>query len=162
MATDLMARVVAALEVDDPSVLVDHFADLDAAQKDLIVEDAAGIGALRCIGALLDLGVSVNHQGAVQASTLLESACYSDDPNVVALLLQRGASVTLGVPLVAAADSGSLEMIKLLIAAGAPVDQALPGFPTALGRARARGDRAMEALLLAHGATLELGPHRAP
>ncbi len=142
---------------DDPAPLRARFAELTSEEIDDVVEFAASSGAVRCVLALLDLGVSPDHEGELQASSFLEYAYYSRNLDAVRVLLERGASVTLGVPLVAAAQSGDPNIVQLLLDAGAPLDQGYVGFPTALGVATTKRDQPVLELLHSRGARKLVG-----
>jgi ankyrin repeat protein len=87
---------------------------------------------------------------------LVYSAAAAGQAEVLRVLLRHGAPKT-GVPLVAAANSGSLECVRALVEAGVDPNQGYAGFPTALGAATNRGFVEMAEYLRAQGATKLVG-----
>lgn len=121
-----------------------------------VAERAARLGLTEALTVMLARGLDLDgHLGG--RSTLLAVSAGKGTVESVRFLLARGADTGMGLPLVNAAFGGHLEAVRLLLEAGADPDQANPGFPTALGTARARGDGDMEALLLQYGASKEVG-----
>ncbi|MBO6934136.1 MAG: suppressor of fused domain protein [Deltaproteobacteria bacterium] len=121
-----------------------------------VAEAAARFGEAAALRAMLARGIEIDEPGGI-GSTLLELAAGMGGSEAVECLLEAGADPTLGLPLVRAAFAGHLESVRLLLEAGANPDGANPGFPTALGTARAKGNKEIEALLLQYGASREVG-----
>lgn len=96
--------------------------------------------------------------------SLVRAAAGAGQLELVRRLLSMGASVdapqilTSAEPLPAAVYSGNVDVVRLLLEAGTPVDQASPGRQTALGVARSTKAFEIEALLLEHGAEAERLP----
>jgi uncharacterized protein len=138
-------------------------ASLLAGGVELDVFDAAAMGDDGRIAELLDGGADLN-AFADDGFTPLQLAAFFGQPHAVALLLSRGADVDAVArndmkihALHAAAASGNLESIELLLDAGADVNAQQHGGYTALDEARVKEDAAMEAMLLAAGATVTAG-----
>lgn len=87
---------------------------------------------------------------------LVYSAAAAGQAEVLRVLLRLGAPTT-GVPLVAAANSGSLECVRVLVEAGVDPNQGHRGFPTALAAATRGGLQEMVEYLRANGATKMVG-----
>lgn len=121
-----------------------------------VAERAARLGRTDVLGAILMNGLELNGRVA-GSSTLLGIAAGKGTLKTVRFLLEQGAETNTGLPLVRAAFAGHLEAVRLLLEAGANPDQGNPGFPTALGTARAKGNQDIEALLLQYGASREFG-----
>ncbi len=140
-----------------------------------------GTGAADAVAMLLDRGASVNAREASYGQTALMRAAARDDPEVVRLLLEHGADirarsttyllpVSLGnplddvgggavmvpqrgyTPLLFAARHGRVENVRLLLDAGADVDEAAPTGESALVVASFSGQGRVAALLLERGA----------
>ena len=140
-----------------------------------------GTGAADAVAMLLDRGASVNAREASYGQTALMRAAARDDPEVVRLLLAHGADVharsttyllpvSLGnplddvgggavmvpqrgyTPLLFAARHGQVENVRLLLDAGADVDEAAPTGESALVVASFSGQGRVAALLLERGA----------
>lgn len=87
---------------------------------------------LERLGILLDLGLDPN-ESASNGVSLLVRACEVGDPARVRMLLERGASLTTyrtsdekwsgQIPLFAASESGSAQCVRLLLDAGADVNE---------------------------------------
>ena len=108
---------------------------------------------------LLENGAEVNLIGS-DGSSPLSMACASDKTSIVELLLEKGAYPNIGLtnkdqelpPLHLACKNKNLEMIKMLVAAGANVNQIQEG-RSALGVHMEREpDDAIIEFLLGHGA----------
>lgn len=142
----------------------------------------AGTGAVDAVEMLLDRGAAnVNAREASYGQTALMRAAARDDPEIVRLLLAHGADiharsttyllpVSLGnplddvgggavmvpqrgyTPLLFAARHGRIENIRLLLDAGADVNEAAPTGESALVVASFSGQGRAAALLLARGA----------
>ncbi len=140
-----------------------------------------GTGAADAVAMLLDRGASVNAREASYGQTALMRAAAGADPEVVRLLLAHGADiharsttyllpVSLGnplddvgggavmvpqrgyTPLLFAARHGRVENVRLLLDAGADVDDAAPTGESALVVASFSGQGRVAALLLERGA----------
>ncbi len=127
----------AALKQDDPTRIRGGLAKLDEEWRGIFAGLAAGMGALAVLTQLLVEGLDPNTRDDGDVS-MLEHACESGHLAVAKKLLAAGASMD-GIPLVYAAQGGSLDCVKLLLDHGAKPDQGNPGFPSALGFAEAGG-----------------------
>ena len=141
----------------------------------------AGTGAAEAVAMLLERGANVNAREASYGQTALMRAAARDDPEVVRLLLAHGADiqarsttyllpVSLGnplddvgggavmvpqrgyTPLLFAARHGRVENVRLLLDAGADVNEAAPTGESALVVASFSGQGPVAALLLDRGA----------
>ncbi len=148
-------RVALAIEADDPSVLEELLHLLDAAQREHAIWYVAAIGSCACLRWLVE-GNGIDLAARYDGQTLLEAACDDDHLEAVRLLLGWGATLA-GTPLHCAVRRSSEEIVRLLVEAGAWVDQGYPGSPTALAFARRRKLKELEAAVLAAGATAMTG-----
>jgi ankyrin repeat protein len=144
-------------------------------------------GDVKAVEALLARGADVNRREPRHDQTALMWAAANKHPDVVARLVKAGAdvearsraytqtvtsevtqragrealnyTVTRGgsTPLLFAARSGDAESARLLIEAGARVDEALPNGMTALVEAAHSGQQAVAMLLLERGANPNAG-----
>jgi len=111
---------------------------------------------------LLDRGLPANVTRF--GRSLLCEAAAGGQLELIRRLLSMGATVDApqflasAEPLPAAVYSGNVDVVRLLLEAGAPVDQASPGRQTALGVARSTKETEIEAQLLEHGAQAERLP----
>ena len=141
----------------------------------------AGTGAVDAVAMLLDRGANVNAREASYGQTALMRAAARDNTEVVRLLLAHGADiharsttyllpVSLGnplddvgggavmvpqrgyTPLLFAARHGRVENVRLLLDAGADVNEAAPTGESALVVASFSGQGRVAALLLDRGA----------
>jgi ankyrin repeat protein len=147
-----------------------------------VLMECARTGNLRAVKALLAKGADVNAKEAQHAQTALMWAAVEAHPDVVGALIELGAdikarSVTYAqtvtgeetqrfgreelnyiirrggsTPLLFAARAGDVESIKLLVAAGANVNDTLPDGTSALVEAAFSGHGAAAAVLLEKGA----------
>ena len=162
-------------------------ADPDAATSmgETAVMTCAGTGSVEAVRALLDHGAgNIDVQEASQGQTALMWAVAQGYPEVVRLLLKRGAGVEartrsrallvsldggaggtdpgevrLGgfTPLLFAARQGSVESARLLLDAGADVNDAAPDGASPLVVASYSGHGALAAFLLERGADPNAG-----
>ena len=162
-------------------------ADPDAATSmgETAVMTCAATGSVEAVRALLDHGAgNINAQEASQGQTALMWAVAQGYPEVVRLLLKRGAAieartksrsllvsldggaggtdpgeVRLGgfTPLLFAARQGSVESARLLLDAGADVNDAAPDGASALVVASYSGHGALGAFLLTRAADPNAG-----
>ncbi|RAO72488.1 uncharacterized protein BHQ10_008500 [Talaromyces amestolkiae] len=108
---------------------------------------------------LLENGANPNSE-RYQDETPLQIACSNEQPKVVELLLQYGASISsgggrFGFPLqLTAATFGSVETLKVLVANGANVNQRGGAFGTSLHTAAHFGDVEMVDYLISQGADI--------
>jgi ankyrin repeat protein len=106
---------------------------------------------------LIDHGVDVNVTLPVLGrQSLLDTAIERNDVGMVKYLLEKGADIGNGTPLLQAVAKDNLEMAKLLIKNGADVSSP-EGVPLAL--AARSGDLALVKLLVANGAEVNVIPH---
>jgi ankyrin repeat protein len=147
----LLARYYDRLDMVD--ALAEHASDLD-------VFEAAALGRVERVGELLDAEPALTRAYAPDGFHPLGLAAFFRQPDVVRLLLDRGAEVDAiacnerihTTALQAAAASGDNESARLLIDAGADVNTAQPGGFTPLHAAAANGNRELVELLLERGA----------
>jgi ankyrin repeat protein len=127
---------------------------------DLDVFEAAALGRVERVRELVDADPELARAYAPDGFHALGLAAFFRQPEVVRLLLARGAHVDAvarnaqvrTTALQAAAASGDNESARLLLVAGADVDVAQPGGFTALHAAAANGNRELVELLLERGA----------
>jgi ankyrin repeat protein len=129
-------------------------------QPELDLFEAAAVGDAVRLGELLDAGADPN-EFAPDGFTPLTLAAFFKRPDAARLLIDRGADVELRasheeirvLPIhSAAASGGSVEIVRLLLDAGADVNAEQPGGFTALDAARQSGNVELERLLLERGA----------
>ena len=115
---------------------------------------AAQSGNTSLVGKLLEAGASIDRQDA-RGFTALTGAAFSGHADVVSLLLKRGArqlrDTLQRTVLMWTASKGQVEIIELLLAAGAEINAADARGTTALMLALGKVD-ALEALLSAGAA----------
>ncbi len=155
MNQSVLGRIGDAHDADDSQALQELLPLVPRTSWGSLIVSAVQAGALHCVRAYVAAGVDPTEQ--YEGGTLISYATGRKSPEMVRTLLELGTPLT-GVILVAAAHSGSVPMVKLLLEEGVDPDQGNPGFPTALGTARAFGHHEMEQLLLKHGATIEVAP----
>jgi ankyrin repeat protein len=127
---------------------------------ELDVFEAAALGDVDRVRELVDADPSLANGHAPDGFHALGLAAFFGQPEVVRLLLERGADVDRvamnaqirTTALQAAAASGDFESARLLLDAGADPNRTQPGGFTALHAAAANGDEPLAGLLLAHGA----------
>jgi ankyrin repeat protein len=147
----LLARYYDRLDMVD--ALAEHASDLD-------VFEAAALGRVERVRELVDADPALARAYAPDGFHALGLAAFFRQPEVVHLLLDRGADVDAAArneqirttALQAAAASGDNESARLLLDAGADVDAAQPGGFTPLHSAAANGNRELVELLLERGA----------
>lgn len=147
----LLARYHDRLDLVD--ALAEHATDLD-------VFEAAALGRVERVRELLDADVELARAYAPDGFHPLGLAAFFRQPDVVRLLLERGADVDAvarneqvrTTALQAAAASGDNQSARLLLDAGADVGVAQPGGGTALHAAAVNGNRELVELLLDRGA----------
>ena len=129
----------------------------DGAELDLF--EASAIGDSARLRELLDAGADPN-EFAPDGFTPLTLACFFKRPEAARLLLDRGADVHQRarneniqvLPIhSAAADGGSVEIVRMLLDAGADVNATQPGGFRAIDAARMDGNDELERLLLERG-----------
>jgi ankyrin repeat protein len=127
---------------------------------DLDFFEASAIGDADRLRELLDAGADPN-EFAEDGFMALGLACFFKHPDAVRLLLDRGADVHQRarneqiqvLPIhAAAANGGSVEIVRMLLDAGADANATQPGGFRAIDAARQDGNEELERLLLDHGA----------
>ena len=127
---------------------------------DLDLFEASAVGDATRLRELLDAGADPN-EFAPDGFTPLTLACFFKRPEAARLLLERGADVYLRarnehiqvLPIhSAAADGGSVEIVRMLLDAGADVNATQPGGFRAIDAARQDGNEELEGLLRERGA----------
>ena len=127
---------------------------------DLDLFEASAVGDATRLRELLDAGADPN-EFAPDGFTPLTLACFFKRPEAARLLLERGADVHLRarnehiqvLPIhSAAADGGSVEIVRMLLDAGADVNATQPGGFRAIDAARQDGNEELERLLRERGA----------
>lgn len=127
------------------------------------IRSAAGVGSNEVVKVLLKAGADPNLVGTGTRSALFDAAIYGH-ARIVQALLQAGAHVdaaTLGsrgnseiegvTPLIAAAEGGHLDVVRLLVDAGADVNRSdSSGFTALMGTVRS-GHPKMVKFFLARG-----------
>ena len=133
---------------------------LRAESSELDLFEASALGDVERLRELLDEGADPN-EFAPDGFTPLTLAAFFKHPEAVHLLLERGADVHQRarheqiqvLPIhSAAADGGSVEIVRALLDAGADVNATQPGGFRAIDAARQDGNEELERLLLEHGA----------
>ena len=134
---------------------------------ELNLYEAAALGDSSRLQALLAADPSLVNSCAGDGFTPLQLACYFRRPEATRLLLDSGADTEAvsqnGMALRAihaAASSGDLESIQLLLAHGADANSTQHGGYTALHAAAANGSRELVELLLEHGVDASLRNHQ--
>ena len=129
----------------------------DGGELDLF--EASAIGDAGRLRELLDAGADPN-EFAPDGFTPLTLACFFKRPEAARLLLDRGADVHQRarneriqvLPIhSAAADGGSVEIVRMLLDAGADANATQPGGFRAIDAARMDGNEELERLLLERG-----------
>lgn len=147
----LLARYHGRLDLVD--ALLERAPELD-------VFEAAALGHVERVRELVDADPELARAFAPDGFHPLGLAAFFRQPDVVRLLLERGADVDAvarnaqvrTTALQAAAASGDNESARLLVDAGADADAAQPGGFTALHSAAMSGNRELVELLLGRGA----------
>ncbi len=120
-----------------------------------LVSSAYG-GDLAQIKKLLDQGFDVNAQAEGDYCNALQAAAEEGNPEIVKLLLERGADINqagpLGNALSRAAEEGHLKTVELLLERGADVNAQGGYYGSALHAAARDGRQEMVNLLLEYGA----------
>ena len=147
-------RLLFAIESDDSALFASLFERVPSERIAEAAADAASMGAVRVLAWWLAHGLDPC-QRYFNTTTLYRTA-VTGQTGAMRLLLEAGAKLD-GVPLVAAASSGSLECVRLLVEAGADVNHGNPGFPTPLGAAEDKGHAEIARYLLERGATRRVG-----
>lgn len=129
-----------------------------AAASDVL--EAARSGDVALVRELIDADPELVNASTERGSTTLLFACVGGSPDVVRLLLDRGADARAAndahyTPLHVAAARDHVEAMELLISAGADIESADLEGERALHHAAANGARRAVELLLRHGADLE-------
>lgn len=129
------------------------------ARRELDPFEAAAVGDIERLAALLDADPRVARARAADGFTPLHLACYFGSEPAVALLIERGADVAAVAenamrvqPIHCAASSGVLECAAALLRAGADVNAKQHGGWTALHAAAKDGRFELAERLIEHGA----------
>lgn len=137
----------------------DALATLLAAKPELDLFDAASVGATARVAELLDRHPEQVNAYSSDGFYPLGLAAFFGHPETVRLLLARGADAGQAArnpmrvqPLHAAVASRSLEIVKQLVEAGAPVNEKQDKGFTPLHAAVGHGDEDMTRYLLSRGA----------
>ncbi len=146
----------AALLADAPMmrVLVEHGADVNAANQDGITPLMWAAGELDKVRLLLDKGAKADARSVLGPTPLLFAATYAGNAEVARLLIKNGASVAdkdlfQETALTSACKRGDAELAAILIEAGADVHS---GGRCPLDWASEEGNFETLACLLKHGA----------
>ena len=129
-----------------------------AAEPELDIFDAASVGRTERVAELLDRDPSLVTAYSADGFFPLALAAFFGHPKTVALLLERGANVAqvtrnpMRLQALHSAVTNSLESVKLLVQAGAPVGAQQQKGWTPLHEAVNRNDLEMTRYLLQHGA----------
>jgi uncharacterized protein len=141
----------------------DAVAVLLAAGPDLDLFDAASVGATARVVALLDRDPSQLNAYSNDGFYPLGLAAFFGHPETVRLLIARGADLAQVArnpmrvqPLNAAVAGRSMDVVRLLVDAGAPIDPQQQEGWTPLHGAVHQGNLEMTKYLLAHGANPKL------
>jgi len=141
----------------------DAVAVLLAAGPDLDLFDAASVGATARVAALLDRDPSQLNAYSNDGFYPLGLAAFFGHPETVRLLIARGADLAQVArnpmrvqPLNAAVAGRSMDVVRLLVDAGAPIDPQQQEGWTPLHGAVHQGNLEMTKYLLAHGANPKL------
>jgi uncharacterized protein len=129
----------------------------------LSFHEAAAIGNLQRISLLLLNQPELLNSFSPDGFTALQLACYFNEPEVVELLLERGADVSevsvnqmrlqaLHSAAAAGDQSGAVQICEQLLSAGADVNARQHGGYTALHSAAQNGNEALARLLIGSGA----------
>ncbi|KAL7676382.1 hypothetical protein ACOME3_002636 [Neoechinorhynchus agilis] len=111
------------------------------------------------IGYLLDCKADVNSISIRNHNhTALSLACRQGPPELIALLLNKGAdpNLTDRYPMIEAIENNRSDIVKLLVESGHPVNVSQDKPDTPLGIAAERGNMEIVQYLLDHGALIEL------
>jgi ankyrin repeat protein len=134
------------------------FTVLMAAGPVLDIFDASSVGATARVAELLDADATLLNAYAADGFFPLALAAFFGHPQTVKLLLARGADVgqaarnPMKIQALHSAVTNSLETVKMLVDAGAPVNAKQDKGWAPLHEAVNRGDLEMTRYLLAHGA----------
>jgi ankyrin repeat protein len=135
---------------------------LASARSDLDVFEAAAVGDVDRLRALLDAVPALAGAWSEDGFTALHFAAFFGHPEAAKLLVERGADLEArstntqfaldAAPLHSASAAGQLEVCEVLLEAGADVNAVQHGGYTALLDAAANGNAELVALLLERGA----------
>ncbi len=115
-------RAAVAVEADDAAAFHAALSEIPAEKQPAFLRCGAGWGD-RCLAEWIERGLDVSLR--VNGQTLVYLAAHGC-PSILAALISAGAPLT-GVPLVRATKNGCLDSVRLLLDAGAFVDQGNPG-----------------------------------
>ena len=166
-------------------VLDNPFKDINLKNDDSLLMRASKVGDEECAKLLIAHGADVSFVSHYSGHTALTLACRHGHESIVKLLLEHGAEVNADdnvIPLVEACGSGNVGVVELLLNSGAQVNEqpssvcedpdcreSFEGnedhyheMPNALMIASDKGYTAIVALLLKHGADVEIELERLP
>lgn len=133
------------------------------ANSDLDVFEAASVGDIGRLDLLLQSDAGLANATAGDGFSPLQLACYFGQSSATKVLLNQGAKLEIvsGNPMAlraihAAASSGDLESVRLLIAHGVDLNSRQHGGYTTLQAAASSGNKEMLELLLAAGADVKV------
>jgi ankyrin repeat protein len=136
---------------------------LRAEKSDLDVFEAAALGEVERLRALLDEDPSLVDAWSVDGFTPLHYAAFFGGPGAARVLLEHGADLEVPArneefarearPLHSAAAAGRRDVCELLLEAGADPNARQHGGFTPLQEARQRQDEELVSLLVRYGAT---------
>jgi ankyrin repeat protein len=136
---------------------------LRSKKDSLDVFEAASLGDEARLSALLAADPSLAHAWSADGFTALHFTAFFRQPACATVLLAGGADAgavarnpMAVTPLHSAAASHVIDIVRLLLESGAPVDARQQGGWTALHAAAMHGDEALADLLLFHGADTAL------
>ena len=129
----------------------------ETSEPPLSLQEAAAIGNVNLVRALIEGGTDVDSLDDSYLKTALHRAAISGHKDVLELLLTEGAETSAidtfsATPLYYAAENGHKEMIELLIALGSDVNDKGRDGKVPLHCAAEKGHKEIVELLIAHGA----------
>ncbi len=122
-----------------------------------VLMTCAGTGNLTAVNSLLAYGADPNAKGTRWEQTALMWALAAEHPSLAGRLVEGGANVQARskagfTPLIFAAQQGDMDSVRMLLAAGANVNETSLEFGNVLTMASASGHEALSIFLLEKGA----------